>query len=167
MKSVCSAMFGRCSGRVRDTFPESCLGRIPQPGFCSRQFSFLSQVCSAASFQPGVSAQLFWGASFCWSHLALTWMRSDIIACFSIYFVRYFHYVWQLCSGTMFEKHVRGFQEACSTGHDVRQDVRMFEIVCRLNVFVLNPMFECSLNICSDPILVVNVRKGTKIRTAR
>ena len=49
MKSGCSAMFGRCSGRVRDTFPESCLGRIPQPGFCSRQFSFLSQVCSAAS----------------------------------------------------------------------------------------------------------------------
>ena len=75
-----------------------------------------------------------------------------------------YHYVWQLCSGTMFEKHVRGFQEACSTGHYVRQDVRMFEIVRRLNSFVLNPMFECSLNICSDPILVVNVRKTTKDR---
>ena len=80
-----------------------------------------------------------------------------------MHFFRYFHYVRQLCSGTMFEKHVRGFQEACSTGHYVRQDVRMFEIVRRLNSFVLNPMFECSLNMCSDPILVVNVRKATKL----
>ena len=64
----------------------------------------------------------------------------------------------------MFGKHVRGFQEACSTGHYVRQDVRMFEIVRRLNSFVLNPMFECSLNICSDPIFVVNLRNPTKVR---
>ena len=151
MKSGCSAMFGICSGRVRDTFPESCLGRIPQPGFCSRQFSFLSQVCSAASFQPGVSAQLFGVA--CWSHLALAWMHSDInLHFFYVFLFRYFHYVWQLCSGTMFGKHVRGFQEACSTGHYVRDHVRMFEIVRRLNSFVLNPMFECSLNMCSDPV---------------
>ena len=79
-----------------------------------------------------------------------------------MHFFRYFHYVRQLCSGTMFENNVRGFQVACSTGHYVRDHVRMFEIVRRLNSFVLNPMFECSLNICSDPILVVNVRNATK-----
>ena len=85
-----------------------------------------------------------------------------LICISSMYFVRYFHYVRQLCSGTMFENNVRGFQVACSTGHYVREHVRMFDIVRRLNSFVLNPMFECSLNICSDPILVVNVRKATK-----
>ena len=80
-----------------------------------------------------------------------------------MYFFRCFQYVRQLCSGTMFENCVRGFQVACSTGHYVREHVRMFDIVRRLNSFVLNPMFECSLNICSDPILVVNVRKATKM----
>ena len=95
----------------------------------------------------------------------MTWMRSDINFQFlSLYGVRYVHYVRQLCSGTMFENNVRGFQVACSTGHYVRDHVRMFEIVRRLNSFVLNPMFECLLNTCSDPILVVNVRKATKVR---
>ena len=41
---------------------------------------------------------------------------------------------------------------------------RVFEIVRHLNSLVFNPMFECSLNICSDPILVVNVRNQTKVR---
>ena len=94
--------------------------------------------------------------------IVLCVLRIGYLFNFFYAFFRYFHDVRQLCSGTMFGKHVRGFQEACSTGHYVRQDVRMFEIVRRLNSFVLNPMFECSLNICSDPILVVNVRKGTK-----
>ena len=89
-------------------------------------------------------------------------MHSDtIFHVFNVFF-RYFHYVRQLCSGTMFENNVRGFQVACSTGHYVRDCVRMFDIVRLLNSFVFNPMFECSLNICSDPILVVNVRKTTK-----
>ena len=105
MKSGCSAMFGTRSGRVRDTFPESFLGRIPQPGFCSRQFSFLSQVCSAESFLPGVSAQLFGVA--CWSHLALTWMHSDIIFQFFLcmffgIFIMFGSYVRAPCSRTMF-----------------------------------------------------------------